>query len=110
MQILNPVAYTTRKAHYESWDSAEPWYHTDLFLRWEDDVTKQIDAQLVKLGYTGLPQIPWEPAPENPNAETIDWLKDQKRKHVAKMESILGKPTTQVAAEAAVKALEYYET
>lgn len=110
MQILNPVAHTLRKPHYESWESADPWYHTDHFLRWEDDVTKQIDRQLVKLGYTGLPQIPWEPVKENPNAELIEWLHAKRAEHVAKMETILGRPTTQEAAEAAIKALEYYET
>lgn len=108
MQILNPVAHTHKEPHYENYASAEPWYHTDHFLRWEDDVTKQIDAQLKKLGYTGLPQLPG--AIPSPNAETIDWLHAKRVEHVAKMEAVLGRPTTQEAAEAAIKALEYYES
>jgi len=62
----------------------------------------------VKLGYTGLPQLPG--AIPSPNTETINWLRAKRAEHAAKMETVLGRPTTQEAAEAAIKALEYYET
>jgi len=106
VKIVNPQAISRQMPVYASYKTNDISGYRYEFCHWTDEIVKMIDRQLEYMGAGELPPAPGvELTDEEKKAE---WYRTKRREHIAFMEKVLGKPSSEEENNEALAAHKYY--